>query len=137
MNEFITSQIDNNLSIIIYILALKDKRYDLMFRMLGGENEVNYKRWRDIKRFYEESKARGNLNGMNVVLNPNNSICKNYHVVSVALILDLPVEFIKKASHPHPTWITDSNWLNENFNKQDIQTIIKEKNAWKNKMKKE
>lgn len=133
MEEFIKKQLDNHLIVLVYLLALKDKRYDLVFKMLGGQNEKSYKTWRNIKNWYLQAKGRNSMDDLCVVLNPDGTVFKNLHFISIALALDLPVQFIRKTTSPSPVSFTNLDWLKSTFNNEEVNLILKEKEKWKNK----
>jgi len=134
MNEFFLKHIDRNLSIIVYIMMLTKQRYDLFFQMLGGESEGNYKEMRRIKQYFEQVGREGTFGGMHAVLNPDNTLAKNHYLVAISLILNIPVEFIRKNINQTEPWLTDNNWLKRVFTKEQIKDINTEIKLWKQKM---
>lgn len=136
MEEIFLKQIENNYSIIIYILTLRDSRYDLFFKMMGGQNRSSYLNLRNIKNFFYQARSERSMLNMQAVVNPDGSLCKNHYLFAVALLLDLPLEVIRKKIAFADIWKTDREWLNATFTKQDIQTIQIEKLKWIQKMTK-
>lgn len=135
MKDFLNKQIENNYSIIIYILTLTKKRYDLFFKMVGGQNGPSYRNLRDIKNTYITVCDNKSFGGLQSVTNPDGSLCKNHYLVAIALITGYNLEFIQKKITSASLWITNLDWLRATFTEEEVKTIIEEKNTWIQKIK--
>lgn len=135
MKDILERQIENNYSIIIYILALTEKRYDLFFKMMGGQSGHSYRSLRDIKNTLINVRNNNSFSGLLSVLNPDGSICKNHYLVAISLITEVPLEFVQKKISSAALWTTDQTWLEQTFTPKEISEIINAKNIWMKKIK--
>lgn len=134
MREVFLNQIDENFSIIVMVMTLRDKRYDLFFKMYDGQNATSFKALTDLKQKYHEAISSNSLNNMHLVVNPDGRVCKNHYLIVIWLLTGLVPEVIGKKIAFAPTWDTNQKWLQERFNQSEIQEILIEKNKWTKKM---
>lgn len=109
---------------------LRNKRYDLFFKMMGGQNGPNYRHMRDVKNHYINIVNNNAFGGMQAVTNPDGQLCKNHFLVAIQLLTQLPLEIIQKKITSATLWDTGEEWLNNTFSQEDINTIKQEYELW-------
>lgn len=134
MYDLFIKQVNNNYSVIVFILTFTEKRYDLFFKMVGGQNGSSYRQLKDYKNNYYRILDNKSFDGLHLVLNPDGKICKNHYLLAIALITGFQLEVISKKIAYADIWETNEKWLQETFNQDEIKYIKFVKEKWTNKI---
>lgn len=120
--------VDEHLNIVVYLMALQDHRYDLFFKMMGGENYNNYKYLQYIKLTKERFEAKKEIDDP-LPLNPDGSIYKNHYQVAISILLNLPFDIIRKKIWTSQPQNYKKEWLIQTFTDQEQSEILAKKES--------